>query len=270
MKLLHQGNHNFTFSRKPNLDYPAHVHNAVEIVIMEQGHSTVISGKDRYRLEAGDIFVSFPNQIHGYENSTDYKGYVLILPIHPNLTPYRSFLLEQVPVDPFLRKGQWEHTGILTLIRMAYADRKTAQPAVLQGYWLVIVGKLLSLLTLQDARAISADALHAALVYVNNNYTLPLTRGDVAKATGYTESYISHIFSSYLNTSFSDYVTSLRLLDARKLLSGTDRPISAIAMELGFGSIRSFHRIFAAQVGITPQAYRQTSAQGSSAAPSVR
>jgi len=256
MKLLHQGNHKLTFSRSRNLDYPTHVHNAVELVVLEEGTTDIFWGKSTTRLHPGDIFISFPNQVHGYTASRNVRCYLLIIPLHPILEPYGSVLVEKLPRSPFLRRGQWEHTGMLPLLEMAYRD-KNADPPVVQGYLLAIIGKLLPLFTLEDAATVPPDALQRVLQYVNGHYTQPLRREQIAHATGYNESYVSHIFSEQLHVCLTDYLLSLRLLDARRLLEQTDMPIGAIALERGFGSIRSFNRVFSQKTGLSPTAYRQ-------------
>lgn len=257
MKLLHQGNHKLTFTRSGNLDYPTHVHNAVELVVLEEGTTDIFWGKGHTTLHAGDIFFSFPNQVHGYSGSRDVCCYLLIIPMQPFLVPYSSTLLEKLPASPFLHREQWEHTGLLPLLEMAYRDAKTASEPVIQGYLQVIIGKLLALMSLGSSSSVPPDALQSVLLYVNDHYTQPLSRKQIAHATGYNESYISHIFSDTLHISLTEYILSLRLPDARKLLQQTDLPVSRIALELGFGSIRSFNRIFAQKTGLSPSAYRQ-------------
>ena len=83
-----------------------------------------------------------------------------------------------------------------------------------------------------------------------------MTRREIAKAVGYNESYISHLFSETLQTTIPDYVNSLRVYDASRLLVETDLPVARIVAELGFGSIRNFNRVFLKNTGTSPKAYR--------------
>ena len=264
MKLLHQGNHSFQFHAVSNLDYPVHVHNAVEIVVALAGTSTVLCGRERYGLSAGDVFISFPNRVHGYEDTRDFQGYLLILPLQPQLVPYRNQLTGRLPTCPLLHSHQWDFASFLTLLELAHSEKDTCSDAVLQAYLQVIVGKLLQELTLVDAQTVPADALASVLMYVNRNYTAPVSREAVAKATGYTPSHISHLFQSALGTSLTEYITALRLMDARSLLADTSLSVSHIAMSLGFGSIRSFNRIFAKKEGCSPTLYRRNIHTGTS------
>lgn len=257
MKILYERKDRFVFRYTDHLDFPPHLHDAVELVYLKSGKSLFMHGNEKTWLEAGDIFVSFPNRIHGYENSADTRLYLLILPVKPYLAAYRKLLTEKVPQKPYLKKGDWSAESIESLLQLALADKDTASEDVMQGYFQVLIGKLLDMLTLQEADAATDDALRSVLLYINDHYTEPLSRKQIAKAVGYNESYISHLFAQTLKTSLPDYIHSLRLNDATQLLSQTDESVTRIALDLGFGSLRNFNRVFLKEKGMTPSQYRQ-------------
>lgn len=257
MKLFYQNHYGFQFEYRVNqLDYPPHIHNAVEIVFLLEGSSTVHCGKELLQLQQGDVLVVFPNQVHSYENSRDVLGYLMILPVKNCLAIYSVLLTRQAPDTARIPKGTWEHTGLLQLVELACRDKETASTAVMQGYMQVIFGKLLPLLTLHTAEQGSGDALRTVVEYIGKHYREPLKRCQIAKAVGYHESYISHLFSGVLNTTVPEYINSLRVYDAAQQLLQTDAPVTQIAAELGFGSIRNFNRVFQKEMGMSPSAYR--------------
>ena len=256
MKLLYQDNHVFRFAKdRRKLDFQPHLHGAVEVYYFLEGESLVQCGTQKYRLGAGDLFIAFPNQIHGYEQSKNVSGYIMILQANTWIKPYYKILTENVPVVPYLKKGSFEHTGIPQLVEMAWQDHKTVGKDVLQGYFAVIFGKLLSQLQLRDARS---DSLRQILMYIHDHYKEPLSRKDIAHGVGYTESYVSHLFAATMRTSLPDYINALRVEDAKELLTGTDMTVSQIAENLGFGSIRNFGRAFQKHTATTPKDYRKT------------
>lgn len=255
MKLLYQDNHGYRFDKnRRTLDFQPHLHGAVELYYFLEGESLVQCGTEKYRLKAGDLFIAFPNQVHGYEQSANTRGYIMILQTKVWLKPYYKTLTEKLPVTPYLKKGSFEHTGIPELLEMAFKDQNTVSKDVLQGYFAVIFGKLLSLLTLEDARN---DTLRDVLMYIHDHYTEPVSRKDIARTVGYTESHISHLFSATMKTSLPDYINALRVEDAKELLTGTDMTVSQIAESLGFGSIRNFGRAFQKHTSTSPREYRK-------------
>lgn len=253
--LLHQENPFIQFRERSALDFPMHLHDVLEIVFLHRGSCEVICANRRYALGPGDLFVSFPNQPHGYENSRDVVSDVLIVPA-TILTPWRTQISQQIPAHPVLPFGDWEDTGISSLLDMIRPEQRQLTQPILQGYAMVIVGKLLPRLRLIPQPDQGGDTLHRLLRYVNQHYREPLTRSEIARAVGYNESYISHLFAQGLGTTLKEYITSLRLKDARQLLTETDMTVSQISLTLGFGSIRSFNRAFAQEFTQPPSAYR--------------
>ena len=132
----------------------------------------------------------------------------------------------------------------------------------MQAYMQVIFGKLLPLLPLCRAEDGKNEAVRVLLEFVGENYRRPLTRGEVARAVGYHENYISHIFSETLHTTLPGYLGALRVYDASAMLLETDLPVAQIAAELGFGSIRNFNRVFQMEMGTSPRAYRTAGGKG--------
>ena len=255
MKLLYQDNHGYRFSNgHRKLDFQPHLHEAVEVFYFLEGESLVQCGTEQYKLSAGDLFIAFPNQIHGYEESHHVSGYLMILQPNVWLKPYYKLLTEKLPQTPVLRKGTFEHTGIPELLNMACLDQSQVSREVLQGYFAVIFGKLLSQLSLHEA---GNDAIQRVLLYIHDHYKEPIGRKDIAHAAGYTESYISHLFSATMRTSLPDYINALRVEEAKELLKGTDLSVTQIAAALGFGSIRNFGRTFQKLTGTTPKDYRK-------------
>ena len=101
------------------------------------------------------------------------------------------------------------------------------------------------------------EALRNILMYIDEHYTETISRKDIAKAVGYNESYISHLFKQTVKTTLSEYIYSMRVYDAAQLLMKTDLPITQIVSQLGFGSIRNFNRVFLSHTGFNPRDYRK-------------
>ena len=255
MKLLYEVKDKVRLTYPVSVDFPAHTHDAAELVFTLAGSLTVIYGTSRIPMGPGDVFVGFPGCIHGYEHTRDFRGYVLIIPAKPYLSDYGELFARQAPVQPVVHPTGEAARVVDTLLSQVGPRRKTVPIPMLHGYSLVLFGTLLPLLELESIPE-ENNSLQAVLRYIGEHYTQPLSRQQVAQAVGYSESYISHLMKDHLNTTLTDYITMLRLNDARQLLRQTDLPVGQIAMKLGFSSIRSFNRFFAAAMELTPTAYR--------------
>lgn len=264
MKPFLEGKRILEVFSKTNVDFPIHLHNAMELTLIIEGTATAAQDGKTHPLHSGDLFVSFPNQVHGYTDSDPaLKSCIAIIPVVPHLSSFHRSIDQKVPIHPVLSQKDWNGTDFLTLMTQALADTKTASSQVMQGYILLIVGKLLPLLSLKDAPAESFSALQSVLLYLNEHFQEPMTRDSLADAVGYNRSYISHLFSDSLQTTLTDYLTTLRLDAAERMLLYSSVPVSQIAMSLGFGSIRSFNRVFQSSYGQSPSAFRRSSGSDS-------
>lgn len=257
MKFLYQGNHRFRFEyRVHNLDYPLHIHNAIEIFCCTAGSTTVQYGDCQQRITAGDIFCAFPNRPHGYTDGTAEEGFIFIVPLKPYLSAFYNTLTRKYPQDPVVINAKQKDPNLFSVVQLAHQEQNVASVPVMRGYLQVIVGKILSMLALEEIREGSDEAMKSILEYLNANYTQSLTRQEIAKAVGYNESYISHIFTKMFKTTLTDYINGLRIYDACEMLVQTEKTVTVIARELGFGSVRSFNRVFLREMGCTPRQYR--------------
>jgi AraC-like DNA-binding protein len=93
-------------------------------------------------------------------------------------------------------------------------------------------------------------------VYKDPAVTLP----KVADLLSVTPNLLSETINKRNKQSFPDYINSLRIRDARVLLSdaaNNNLKIAAIAYETGFNSISVFNAAFKKHSGVTPSAYRK-------------
>lgn len=68
---------------------------------------------------------------------------------------------------------------------------------------------------------------------------------------------LSRAFTDSIGVRFTDFVNNVRIERSKTLLIGTKDTVIEIAFSCGFGSVRSFNRLFSAIVGCTPTDYRK-------------
>ena len=93
--------------------------------------------------------------------------------------------------------------------------------------------------------------------YVQKNYTHTLTLEQMARDLGYNYTYLSAYFNHSLHTGFQGFINQYRISHAAALLQGSSLPITQVAEQCGFGTIRSFNRVFLKEKGMTPSAFRK-------------
>lgn len=93
--------------------------------------------------------------------------------------------------------------------------------------------------------------------YIRENLTKELSRELLAEEFFMSPDYISRIFRQKTGTKLMDYITDVRMKEARHLLGTTNLPIGEVAYASGYYNVAYFSRVFRIHNGETPAQYRQ-------------
>lgn len=97
-----------------------------------------------------------------------------------------------------------------------------------------------------------------ACLYISQNCTKSLTLDDISRHIGFSKYHFSHLFKTYTNMTFIDFLTTERIKMAESLISNPKAHMIDIAFDSGFSSISSFNRAFKKIKGISPSEFRKT------------
>ena len=112
-------------------------------------------------------------------------------------------------------------------------------------------------------RSESADSMDEAFILykkalkiVQEEYSSSLLNvSSLAQKLDVSNVQLSKVFKRYHGTNISDYIAQYRVAMAKNLLS-QDKEIKEIVYECGFGSLRTFLRLFKKYENITPSQYK--------------
>lgn len=106
-------------------------------------------------------------------------------------------------------------------------------------------------------QAVSKPKTLASLfAYIEAHLRENLTPEQLARKFGYSKGHIWRMIRDATNQSPTEYITTRRLVRARKVLITTRLPIAMVADQVGFNSASYFCRCFRREFGITPGEYR--------------
>ena len=100
------------------------------------------------------------------------------------------------------------------------------------------------------------NSLIRALSYITTHFKENINLNDIAKASGYSATYLSSLFHKKTGYTFKEYINHSRISLAKRLLSNTNNNISFICYECGFNSMTSFLRNFIEIEKCTPSEFR--------------
>jgi AraC family L-rhamnose operon regulatory protein RhaS len=105
----------------------------------------------------------------------------------------------------------------------------------------------------------SATRVAGYALRLRTHFYRPETLEEAASAVSLSRRQFTELFRQVTGTSWRRYVQDLRLEHARKLLTKTDKSVTAVAFECGFEDLSHFHHLFKSELGCTPLAFRNHS-----------
>lgn len=252
MKAVYENKSNpIESSIQKKLGLRPHLHKEIEIVYVKKGNARAYADVVYKDIEEGDIFICFPNQVHYYECSQVGEYYVLI--VSPKVLFGLSDTLYSMLPENNCFKAVKE---IEKLVKSAHLHNKNGDVSRAAGCLNLLIAEILESTKLKPTLRQSSGSIREVLDYCEKHFADEISLGSVAEETHLSRCYVSHLFNSKLSMGFTDYINILRINAACEMLNESDKKISDISGDVGYGTIRSFNRAFVKILGQTPQSYR--------------
>ena len=208
-------------------------HKNYELITPLEGNCVCTVNERRYRLSPGECILLFPFQPHELVLAPDASAQRIIFNDHLILTVAQS-VEGMIPRDPVFRPTE----EVLAFgLKMLFEDRMR-----IKGLLYMLLGDFLASTTLITAPKVDMAAMDVAL-YIVENFQNNISLKDIAKEKGYNYQYLSRTFNRHMHMNFKKMLNFYRIHQAFTMLQDTDLPISRIAFECGFKSIRSFNQV---------------------------
>lgn len=241
----------------------AHPHlNWFELTVATAGRCEVVTNGQAHPLGAGEIYLSFPCDIHEIRASETEKFE------YDFFSFYADDGERQAPLEQIVRnyrspeKRTFRDDKISSLIGYALSEfsaDKADSKEVLSSLFDLIVSYLIrdfSRIPQETADISDAKILCLQLMnYIDTHIYSLSTLESVAEPFGYNYNYLSSLFSRTTGNNLSQYYRMRRGETAKTLLDG-NKKIGEIAEMLRYSSPFSFSKAFKKQFGISPKEYR--------------
>lgn len=100
------------------------------------------------------------------------------------------------------------------------------------------------------------EGIDLARRYLRQHFREPVSLEETASRIHYAPAYLSALFRKATGMTYTEYIQHLRIDEAKRLLTITERGVTEIASEVGFNSLTHFNRIFKKLEGCAPSSYR--------------
>lgn len=247
-ELAHSSSENeFDIRYGERIDFPLHIHRSFEFYVQVKGLASITVDEKTYVLQGGQAVLIFPYQMHSYKSSGDDSAIILgffspemvgeFYKIRHGFIPKNNVFDFSVEIpdttNVFLKKAfAYKICGLFDVDRKYFYKDKT-----------------------------DIDLAKSILLYIEKNFAKKCSLKDVSAYVGYDYSYISKFFKRKFGITLKNYVNGLRIQRAVNMLKNTGRSVIDIALDCGFGCLRSFDREFLSIIGLKPTEYRKSVAK---------
>ena len=243
-----------------------HQHKEAEILIIRAGRAAVqIEGEEgRLPLFEGDVVLIPPLLPHCYSKEKDF-------PFSHDCVCFDLSLLADRALAEGLESGELTLPAVLhageAVTERVYSHIASAVRACREenaGWELEVAGDLsFAFAAIKRDGRIRArtegtrDDFRARVGEIlEKEYGEAITSSTAADRLFMSHAYFCRRFRSAFGLRFMEYLAMYRVEKSKPLLLRTERPISEIAMLVGFKSFSHFTKIFRSHVGVPPSAYR--------------
>ena len=116
---------------------------------------------------------------------------------------------------------------------------------------------ILSIEDTKSAIKCSNTSFMKLLTWIQNNYTSDISLTQAAREMHMNPNYVSRMFKKEAGTTFVHYVTQLRMEEAARLLTTTNKSVVDISIAVGFSDYFYFLKLFKKYSNKTPSQYRE-------------
>jgi two-component system response regulator YesN len=93
--------------------------------------------------------------------------------------------------------------------------------------------------------------------YIQEHFRSPISLESMSQKAGFNATYFSLLFKKETGMNFLEYLTDVRIKEAKLLLSDPRRTIADVAEAVGYGDVKHFSKLFTRSTGIHPSKFRK-------------
>ena len=274
---IKRNNNLFRLLKHPQNSNEPHSHNFLELAYLTDGTCTHILNGKSTTLIPGDYVIIDYNSVHCY-NCGDSKPFTLIDCIFKpefidrSLKDCNSFKnlvssyqigidyssLSFNPTDYTFHDNNGFIKQLLMLMIYEHDNKKS-------GYFDIARYSLsqIFIMTLRELSGMNPNRLSELVKYMidscKNRYNEKKLLDSLSRELHYAKPYLSTKFKNEFHKNFKDYLLDIRIDNACRLLTNTNKNVSEVAMLVGYNDVSFFIKTFKLKTNITPEQFRKTS-----------
>lgn len=256
---------------------PMHWHDHLEIALVLEGQGLFAFGGRRLLAEPGDTFLIDNSQPHVAHARPDAVMRLLLVLFRPELIAgpgcrefdlgyLAAFRAEDPAVPPRVAAGSPNSAEVASLLRSLQeislrgtaTEQQLADATLRHALALVNHGHGVdSVAATGSTVAARRELIRPVLSYIDRHGREPISLAQVAEVAHVSPSRIRHVFKEVTGVGFKEYVTHVRMSEAKRLLLSTDLPVAEVAEAVSYTNLSQFYKVFDRNCSMSPAEYRR-------------
>lgn len=249
-----------------------HIHSAIELLIVKEGAYSIFVGGRQYEAHPGDMVLLRSSTIHHTYSIKESRSSYYVIKVRPSLLAELSdgegdsktllyFSLDKPSRKCFWTAEEMKKTRLYEIVSRFKTEFEQKSIGRSIALTLCVADMLLEIMRSEATREeeskwdITESAtrrIYDVLVYINSNYSMPITAQECSKIAGMSYSYFSRTFKAVVGKSFKEYLNFTRINHAQKTLLSTDKTVTETAALCGFDNVSYFISVYKKIKGVTP------------------
>jgi len=235
-------------------------HTFVKVLVVLDGSGRVWIGQTSHRCTVGDVLIVPAGRDNRIEDDASSPLSLYVLCMQPELWAMEPGLTRKLATGPIAISDVTTDRIRRMMRRLLYLQttEKAGARAHAVGLALQIIAELVDHPARGAAKLTDPRRLMQQYVDELGQRFYEVQRiEDEAARLGISRRAFTERFKQITGETWLSYIHTLRLNHARRLLAETDRTVSSIAFECGYGDLSNFYRMFSRGERLSPLDYRK-------------
>ncbi len=257
----------FDEMEEPNVD-DIHKHSFYEILWTEKGISKQTIDYKEYEVLPNSLFFISPNQVHQFDEWKPLKGGTILftedffLLNHNNKDKlFELSFLDNFYANPCIQLDKKNFADIKQTIDLITNEQRRFDKSqtIIQSLLHILLAQVQRCVDIETENPVSKKYLILYKQFKNlldKHFTENKTTSFFAQKLHITAHHLNLVTKNVTGKTASEVIRARSMLEAKRLLTFTDKTVSEIAFELNYSDSSYFAKTFKAETNLSPKTFK--------------
>lgn len=240
-------------------DWIFHYHDHYEMELVTRGHGHQLFNGEYFETNEKDIYLLRPLDYHKHTTDAEVTTFFHILVREDSLPKWIVKKIHSFKNPMVFHLNDEDYFKFKYLFSEIKKELDSSKPRYLNPISQLVELAFIYFFALDQENLKDEDDVATKITYYlqsNYRFTQKVTLDEIAKYVGYSKFYTSSMFHKQYGMTIQEFIVTLRIEYAKKLIIETNYSMTEIIMECGFTSTSNFYSKFVKYVGCSPLQFR--------------